>query len=81
MAERYTIHVRCENGHHQTLSVEGWSRECAEQFAKTLDVTHSMFIHRLPEFGSGSQAEPILGQPRVGYCGICNTRIRAEVLD
>ena len=69
----WSARATCENGHTQTLSLQGYTREQAELFAGLLDGTSSAYLKRPCDEPEGATA--------IGRCGICGKKFRVEVVE
>jgi hypothetical protein len=65
------IEAVCGNGHVQRISLQGYTRQYAEQLAGLMDGTSDLY-HTKP------RDNPIIGSP-LGRCGICGSWIECSV--
>lgn len=67
----WTAHAICENGHTQTMTLQGYTREQAELFAGLLDGTSPAYQTRPCDDERSS----------IGRCGICGKPFKVEIVE
>lgn len=70
MASKFTLTLRCEGKHEQTLSLVGWTLEEARDFAGLLEGTSPLFVR--PPRGTPSP---------IGKCATCGQPIEATLAE
>ena len=75
--DRFTVEVKCEAGHSQTIQVAGLAREWVESWCGLLDGTSAMYVARPcddPNSVIGKCMMPCLESP------VCGRQVHASIV-
>lgn len=63
----YKVTAKCENGHEQSITLQGMTKEWAESYAGLLDGTSPFYIY------------PPNEKSVIGKCGICGKTFKCKI--
>jgi hypothetical protein len=67
--QTFVVTATCQQGHSQTIRLQGYSREAAEMWAGLLDGTAAVYVY------------PPGPESVIGKCGICQTPFTCTVTE